>query len=316
MNTYNEIVVLSGGGKMDEKYSALFICAVILFLYFVGASSALTWYVDDDGRADFTEIQDAIYAASAGDTIIVRNGTYHENIAVCKRLTIRSENGSDATIVRAKKPGYPVFVVSPPIAKFEKIYTVSQVNISGFTVENALNQSVGIALDFAEYCNISNNNCSNNTCGIYLKNSHSNKISNNTCSKNEYGIYLFIFSKNNSITKNLCSDNGRVGFLINSFSSHSINNNKIYLNNFVNNTANVYSDDLNNIWNSTEEINYALNGLTYTNYLGNYWDDYQGLDKKKDGIGDTPYRINEDKDNYPLMMPFENYNITVMSVIR
>lgn len=301
---------------MDGKYRALFICAVILFLYFVGASSALTWYVDDDGRADFTEIQDAINAASAGDTIIVRNGTYHENIAVWKRLTIQSENGSDATIVRAKKPGYPVFVVSPPIAKFENIYMASQVNISGFTVENALNQSVGIALDFAEYCNISNNNCSNNTCGIYLKNSHSNKISNNTCSKNEYGIYLFIDSKNNSITKNLCSDNGRVGFLINSFSSHSINNNKIYLNNFVNNTDNVYSDDLNNIWNSTEEMNYALNGLTYTNYLGNYWDDYQGLDKKKDGIGDTPYQINEDKDYYPLMMPFENYNITVMSEIR
>jgi parallel beta-helix repeat protein len=32
------------------------------------------------------------------------------------------------------------------------------------------------------------------------------KISNNTCSKNEYGIYLFIFSINNSITKNLFSD--------------------------------------------------------------------------------------------------------------
>ncbi len=38
----------------------------------VGTASAKTWYVDDDGGADFIRIEAAINAASAGDTIIVR----------------------------------------------------------------------------------------------------------------------------------------------------------------------------------------------------------------------------------------------------
>jgi len=44
----------------------------ILFLGLVGTASAKTWYVDVDGRANFTRIEAAINAASAGDTIIVR----------------------------------------------------------------------------------------------------------------------------------------------------------------------------------------------------------------------------------------------------
>ena len=48
-------------------------------------------------------------------------------------------------------------------------------------------------------------------------------------------------------------------------------------------------------------------GKTYTNYLGNYWDDYTGTDADGDGIGDTPYSIDFDKDNYPLMESWENY---------
>jgi parallel beta-helix repeat protein len=40
--------------------------------------------------------------------------------------------------------------------------------------------------------------------------------------------------------------------------------------------------------------------------FGNYWDDYSGLDDNEDGIGDTPYRIDENnKDNYPLMNPID-----------
>ena len=47
--------------------------------------------------------------------------------------------------------------------------------------------------------------------------------------------------------------------------------------------------------------------ISSTNYLGNYWDDYTSYDVDGDGIGDTPYQIGSDVDNYPLMQPFENY---------
>ncbi|CAD6494684.1 MAG: Outer membrane protein assembly factor BamB [Candidatus Argoarchaeum ethanivorans] len=90
--------------------------------------------------------------------------------------------------------------------------------------------------------------------------------------------------------------------------------NRIYLNNFVNNTENVLiggSDTPINIWNSTGPITYTYNGNPYTNYLGNYWgSDYTGSDGDGDGLGDAPYDIPgsaTDKDHRPLMTGFENY---------
>jgi nitrous oxidase accessory protein NosD len=86
------------------------------------------------------------------------------------------------------------------------------------------------------------------------------------------------------------------------------NNNHIYRNNFINNTDSINSSEsTNNIWNSLSKITYTYNGNRYTKYLGNYWDDYEGTDVDGDGIGDSQYSINTDKDIYPLMEKFEHY---------
>lgn len=68
--------------------------------------------MDDSGEADFTRLQDAIIAASAGDTIIVKDGKYIENVNVNKRLTIHSENGSENCIIQAAESDEPVFEVT------------------------------------------------------------------------------------------------------------------------------------------------------------------------------------------------------------
>ena len=75
---------------------------------------------------------------------------------------------------------------------------------------------------------------------------------------------------------------------------------------------NVYSYNSTNIWNSTSKITYTYNGNTYTNYLGNYWDDYKEKYPEAEeidecGIWDTPYSIDSDADNHPLVKPWENY---------
>jgi len=69
-------------------------------------------------------------------------------------------------------------------------------------------------------------------------------------------------------------------------------NNKIFLNNFINNSVNAeVGSNKHNNWNVGQK--------------GNYWDDYTGIDSNSDGIGDTPYPILEDGniDNYPLINP-------------
>ena len=177
------------------------------------------------------------------------------------------------------------------------------IGLSGFdnTISNndaSNNGDYGIRLSGSDNT-ISNNDASNNgDYGIRLSGSD-NTISNNNASNNEYGIYLH-WGSNNTITNNTANSNKW-----NSICLYYSSNNKIYLNNFINN--NVYSSDSTSIWNSTSKIIYTYNGSTYVNYLGNYWDDYRGTDADEDGIGDTPYSINSDKDSYPLMEPFEHY---------
>ena len=192
------------------------------------------------------------------------------------------------------------------------------------------NDDDGISLFSSSNNNIYNNANSNNGYGIYLGDSSNNNTiyNNNANSNNGDGIHLYDSCSNNIYNNNANSNNDdgiSLGFSSNNkiYNNNASNNddgisldyssnNEIYLNNFINNTDNVYSYygytyGSENKWNSTEEITYTYKGKTYENYLGNYWDDYTGTDTNKDGIGDTPYSIDSDKDNHPLMEPWENY---------
>ena len=268
----------------------------------------------DTGK-DFFFIEDAIDDpdTSDGHTIMVGDGVHRENVKVTKSLTILSENGSANCITKAAKGSEHAVEI-----------TAEYVNVSGFAVKGAAFLKAGIYLD-AGYCNDSINNCSNNCIGIHLDDSSNNIISGNDCSNNEwFGIHLDD-SSNNIISGNDCSNNEWFGIHLDGSGNNIISrtncsnnkrdgirlsesyNNVIYLNNFINNTDNVDSRSSANIWSSPSTINYTYDGKTFTNYLGNYWDDYSGTDTNNDGIGDSPYRIDHDRDNYPLVVPIENY---------
>lgn len=173
------------------KYENAVIFAVIFaMLAFVSveSTSAATIYVPDD----YATIQEAVDAANAGDTIIVRDGTYRENIDVKKRLTLKSEKGSENCIVQAAGPDDHVFNVS-----------ADHVEISGFSVEGANDyKKAGIGLH-AGYCNISNNNC---TGGIAIHDSKNNKFKNNVMFENGISIlghslcdYMHEIDENNTV---------------------------------------------------------------------------------------------------------------------
>jgi len=135
--------------------------------------------------------------------------------------------------------------------------------------------------------------------GIRLYNSSYNEVSHNNASIDDTGIVLETSSNNNTLVGNNVASNYN-GILV----GYSSNNNTIYHNNFLHNTVQVVhiTSGCVNVWD---------NGYPSG---GNYWSDYVGVDVKSgpdqdlhgsDGIGDTPYVIDENNnDRYPLMNPW------------
>lgn len=137
-----------------------------------------------------------------------------------------------------------------------------------------------------------------------------NIISKNQVSGNRGindGIWLWD-GENNTINANsIC--NCEYGLTLGDTGSTAVAN-SIYLNNFKNNTNHIVS-----LSGSDHTVNHFDNGVK-----GNYYDDYQGKDANWDGVGDSPYTIQEThwdeelksdvtivffQDNYPLMSPFD-----------
>ena len=140
-----------------------------------------TWYVDDDGGADFTRIQDAIDAASDGDTIYVYGGTYHESINVSKSVVLTGEN-KETTIIDYNGTCNIVNI------------SVDGVEISGFTVQKSGGYSSDSAIEILSNYSIISGNILSNTyyypCyGVYITSArHNNVISGNTFLKSGLGF--------------------------------------------------------------------------------------------------------------------------------
>ncbi len=169
----------------------------IMSIYVKSEKTNITIYVDDDGGADYTKIQDAINNSNDGDTIYVYSGFYHENLNINKAINLIGENNKN-TIIDG-----------------DNIYdTISidanNVKISGFKIQHGF---VGIGIDGVGYSDISNNIIFQNIVGISISfNSHYNEIYFNEilCNKN-IGVNIYHIQKDNhnSFTSNNFIDNGR-----------------------------------------------------------------------------------------------------------
>ena len=137
----------------------------------------VTLTVDDSGGADYTSIQAAIDASESGDTIMVYNGTYHENVRVNKQLTLI---GIDMPVVDGERGDSTITV------------TASYCTIDGFRVVHGSHYWNDAGIRVSSYGNtIKNNSIHDNNVGIYLNGGGSNTLTNNTISDNSYGIRMY-----------------------------------------------------------------------------------------------------------------------------
>ena len=196
--------------KGSQIKSRLFALAIVLVLTLLPGAGPLAngqaqaqpgaeiIYVPDD----YPTIQGAVDTASPGDTIIVRDGNYAENIAVTgDRLTLKSQNGAASTIVTAADPNASVFAV-----------TADYVSIAGFTVTGAAAEyQAAIHLTGSSYCDIRSNTALDSYQGICLEDSHHNTLTGNTATGNSQDGILLVLSGNNTLTANTANENGYFG---------------------------------------------------------------------------------------------------------
>jgi hypothetical protein len=130
-----ELHILLGEETMSRRLETKFCLAIIwlLLAVFSAAAAAKTIYVDDDGPADFNNIQAAIDDSNDGDTIIVAEGIYYENI------NFKGRN----IALRSTDPNNPSIVTNTIIDGGQKGMVVSFLNsedpncvLSGFTITN------------------------------------------------------------------------------------------------------------------------------------------------------------------------------------
>lgn len=176
-----------------------------------------------------------------------------------------------------------------------------------------INNSYGMWLhESSNFNSISENSVVNNGYGIYFLRfvDFNSVFGNNITANDSYGIWLH-HSSNNIVAGNSVANNGYgIVFSIGWLGGGS--DNLICRNNFVGNADQVYFKNVTGIHLPPPPPTIIWDD----GFEGNYWSDYSGADKNRDGIGDSPHQITLSSesiqyDRYPLMGLFSSFNTSL-----
>jgi parallel beta-helix repeat protein len=142
----------------------------------------------------YAKIQEAISAASEGDTIQVKAGTYQENLTITKRLTLQGE-GKDKVTIQGT-----VTILSAKL-----------VTLSGFTVKGGQ----GVQIEDSTTIVLSDNAFVESTAeGLLARSSFTVTLRGNLISRNKSHGLLLAFGSRAIITGNTITSNGGDGVTI------------------------------------------------------------------------------------------------------
>lgn len=190
----------------------LLLTAMLLpaFTILPGGVRGSTLFVGGGGPGNYTAIQSAIDDANPGDTVYVFNGTYDENVAVYKPLSLLGEDRS-MTVINGSGTAEVVDVTS------------DWVNVTGFTIKGSVWPFAGIRLYFVQKCHISGNVATYNGHGISLSYSNNNTVAGNLVSNNSFSFHIS-YSNGNTLVNNTASNN-TLGLFISQSTNTTLTNN-------------------------------------------------------------------------------------------
>jgi nitrous oxidase accessory protein NosD len=174
----------------------LLVCVFCLVIPAAGFSR--TWYIKSDGSGDAATIQDGINMGNSGDSVLVAQGTYYENVRMKSWVTLSSELGPELTTINGGATDLVILCQS-----------VQGCAVIGFTLTNGRSVNGGGVL------------CTQST-GVALR---GNRIIENTGLESGAGIYWY--SSSGTIEWNLVANNSVVGIYC-SYASPGIAHNTIF----------------------------------------------------------------------------------------
>jgi parallel beta-helix repeat protein len=154
----------------------------------------------------------------------------------------------------------------------------------------------GIRIENSVNCSATNNRVSVRVGAVHLENATGCIVKDNYLISNDQGIRLYSPCTHNLITENDVCDNHYDGMIATMPPDPTFFDNRIFHNNFINNTNPFIVQSTGTQWD---------NGIE-----GNYWSRLQNIDINRDGIGDLPYAFGTESDNFPLMGQFRSFTIS------
>ena len=262
---------------------------------------------------DYPSITDAIGNASAGDTILVRSGTYFENPIIDKPLTLQGENSANTVVVgTGDSVGASVFTVA-----------ADDVKISGFTITSvnysvSANYAYGVIIE-GDNCTITGNNIVNTLSGIFCSVQSSTLIAQNNITENQKNGVRFYGGFDNTISENNITDNAASGITMEGYSDNITGNiltqntigigmaatySVIFRNNITQNSnSGIYLPGSNNVISANYMANnkygiYSLPSFGVSSNNTIFHNDF--VDNQQNAYSTSPYNIQTWDEGYPL----------------
>ena len=159
-----------------------------LLIWLMPIDGARTYIVDDSGFANFDTIQEAVVAASNGDTIYIKPGEYHEEVILNKSMTLSPLTGENG----------PIILKGDDLETGITI-TAEGCSLQGLTIQDFSGPAIYVQ---SNRNTIKGNVFKNSNPAILLRGSHENSIAENTIIGSQGAVALWENSTKNEVSEN------------------------------------------------------------------------------------------------------------------